>query len=154
MTGGRFDRNTAAPLVRERAVEHAAVGSRGWPSTTTVTQAEFLCGVAILPDGKRRAALEEAVQGMFEEDFARRVLPFDGAAAHAYATIAAGLRRNGRPTSQLDAQIAAIALSRGAALAARNVGDFEASVGGILVPRSRGVPPTGRLTVTTAGNRV
>jgi predicted nucleic acid-binding protein len=61
---------------------------------------------------------------MFAEDFADRVLPFDSAAAQAFAAIAAARRRKGRPIGDLDGQIAAIARSRGAAVATRNVSDF------------------------------
>ncbi|HZA29821.1 MAG TPA: hypothetical protein VE735_09655 [Gammaproteobacteria bacterium] len=46
-------------------------------------------------------------------------------AAHTYAQLAAERRQAGRPMAQFDAQIAAIARSRGAALATRNVMDFE-----------------------------
>ena len=42
-----------------------------------------------------------------------------------FAEIAADRRNAGRPIAQADAQIAAIAHSRGAALATRNVADFE-----------------------------
>jgi len=62
---------------------------------------------------------------MLAEDFAGRVLPFDGPAAACYALIAADRRNKGRPISAFDAQIAAIARSRVAALATRNVADFE-----------------------------
>ncbi len=41
------------------------------------------------------------------------------------ATLAVERRQSGRPISQFDAQIAGIALSRGAAVATRNVADFE-----------------------------
>src|SRR5262249_34785476 len=91
---------------------------------TTISQAEFLYGLAILPAGRRRMALEEAARRMFAEDFANRVLPFDSAAAQAFAAIASARRRKGRPIGDLDAQIAAIARSRGAAVATRNVSDF------------------------------
>ena len=56
---------------------------------------------------------------------AARVLPFDGDAAVAFAEIGAARRATGRPISQLDAMIAAIAQSRGAVLATRNTRDFE-----------------------------
>lgn len=92
--------------------------------TTTITQAEILYGVDALPRGRRRKLLERAVNAMFEEDFADRILPFDSAAARAYAAVAAERRRAGRPISQFDAQIAGIARSRGAAIATRNVRDF------------------------------
>lgn len=93
--------------------------------TTAITQAEILHGVLLLPKGRRRAAIEAAAMSMFSEDFAARVLPFGGDAALAYAEIAAARRRMGRPISNLDAQIAAIARSTGAAVATRNTADFE-----------------------------
>jgi hypothetical protein len=92
---------------------------------TTITQAEILHGVLLLPWGRRRDAIEAAADAMFEEDFAGRVLPFSSLAAHAYAEIAVERRQSGRPISQFDAQIAAIAKSAGADVATRNVPDFE-----------------------------
>ena len=92
---------------------------------TTVGEAELRHGVAILPAGRRRNALSAAVEGILEEDFRDRILPFDRAAARAYAAIAAGRRAAGRPISQFDCQIAAIARANGAAVATRNVGDFD-----------------------------
>ena len=93
--------------------------------TTSVTQAEILHGILLLPAGKRRAALEAAAEAMFEEDFGGRVLPFGGEAAPAYAQICAQRRRSGQPISHFDAQIAAIARSARAAVATRNVNDYE-----------------------------
>ena len=57
--------------------------------------------------------------------FAERVLPFDSAAARAYAEIASGRRRAGQPIGEADCQIAAISRSRGAVLVTRDVRDFE-----------------------------
>jgi len=93
--------------------------------TTTITQAEILYGLELLPDGVRREALADAVAGMFDKDFSGRVLSFDGPAAQAYAVIAAERRQAGRPIAQFDAQIAAITRSRGAAVATRNASDFK-----------------------------
>lgn len=92
--------------------------------TTAITQAEILYGIGLLPTGRRRADLEAAIEPIFEVDFAGRVLAFDGEAASAYARIAASRQQSGRPISQFDAQIAAIAVSRGACVATRNVADF------------------------------
>lgn len=92
--------------------------------TTAITQAEIFFGLRLLPDGKRRTELEAAIRPIFTEDFEDRVLSFDPQAAEIYARIAVVRRQAGRPISQFDAQIAAIALSRGAALATRNVADF------------------------------
>jgi len=91
---------------------------------SAITEAELRYGLALLPDGQRRRRLLVQAQAMLAEDFAGRILPFDSAAAEAYAPIAAARRLAGRPISQADAQIAAIAASRGAALATRNVTDF------------------------------
>lgn len=91
---------------------------------TAVGEAELRHGVAILPAGRRRKALAEAVDAVLEEDFRDRILPFDRLAARAYAAIAAARRAAGQPISQFDAQIAAIALANGAAVATRNTGDF------------------------------
>lgn len=55
--------------------------------TTTITQAEILYGIALLPSGKRQTELSLAAQLMFAEDFAGRILPFNETAAIAFATI-------------------------------------------------------------------
>lgn len=93
--------------------------------TTTVTQAEILYGVGLMPQGKRRMALRATVDAMFGEEFMGRILPFDSEAAKAFASIACARRALGRPIGDYDAQIAAIAQVRGATLATRNVSDFE-----------------------------
>lgn len=92
---------------------------------TAVGEAELRHGVAILPPGRRRTGLSRAIEGILEEDFRDRILPFDRAAASAYAAIAAERRAAGRPISQFDCQIAAIARARGATVATRNTGDYE-----------------------------
>lgn len=92
---------------------------------TTITVAELLYGVELLPQGKRRASLLAGSETMFGRVFAGRILSFDEEAARAFAKIAAGRRIQGRPIAEFDAQIAAIARSRGATLATRNTDDFE-----------------------------
>ena len=93
--------------------------------TTAVTRGEILYGMRLLSDGKRRKGLWDAANKIFDEDFAGHVLSFDGDAAGMYADIAASRRIAGKPISQFDAMIAAMARSRGAILATRNVKDFE-----------------------------
>src|SRR5205823_14289892 len=92
---------------------------------SAITEAELGYGLALLPTGKRRDNLAAAIEAMLTVDFEGRILPFDSAAAVAFARIAAARRRSSRPISQADAQIAAVVHSRGAALASRNVGDFS-----------------------------
>ena len=92
--------------------------------TTAITRAEIFYGLGLLPDGSRRRELTRAVEAIFDEDFSGRILGLDSDAAAAYAEIAVARRNAGRPISQFDAMIAAVARSRGAALATRNVKDF------------------------------
>ena len=93
--------------------------------TTAITQAEVLYGVETLPAGRRRMRLLAAVEKMFAEEFEGRILPFDEDAARAFAGIVAARDRAGRPISQFDAMIAAIARSHRAAVATRNTADFQ-----------------------------
>jgi len=93
--------------------------------TTTITQAEILYGIALLPSGKRQTELNQTAQLMFSEDFSERILPFDEAATISFARIAAERRKMGKPISQADAQIASICYTRLATLATCNVSDFE-----------------------------
>ena len=91
---------------------------------TAITQMEILIGVALLPHGKRKRALEESAEGLFRVEFEDRILPFDSEAARRCAHLLASRRAAGRPISQSDAQIAAIAQANSASLATRNVRDF------------------------------
>ena len=92
--------------------------------TAAVCQAELLAGLAVMPQGRRRHALEAAAQDMFAEDFSGRILAFDAAAAVAYAELYAARRRAGRPAATIDLMIAAIARSQDASLVTRNVAHF------------------------------
>lgn len=93
--------------------------------TTTITMAEMYSGVEALPQGKRRARLLETVEKLFSQEFAGRILPFDEAAAREFAIIVASRNAVGRPISEFDAMIAAIARSHRATVATRNIADFE-----------------------------
>ena len=110
---------------------------------TAVTVAELLYGVARLAEGARTAELAAAVHALVREDFAGRVLPFDVTAAAHYAELAAGRERQGRPVSVSDGQIAAICRCHGAALATRNIRDFDATAIQILDPWALNDPASG-----------
>lgn len=137
-----LDTNVVSEAVRARP----DVAVRSWlasrPATslfiTTITQAELLYGLELLPDGERRRNLTDAVHAMLLDAFRGRVLPFDVPAAQAYAAIAARRRARGRPISAFDAQIAAIARSRGADVATRNVADFDDCGVGVVDPWTPG----------------
>ena len=95
---------------------------RLWLSTVVI--GEFLSGAELMPEGRRKYALQtlyEEVLGVHQD----RIAPFDPAAARHYATVLAYQERCGRNPGTADTQIAATALARGMGLATRNIRHFE-----------------------------
>jgi len=76
---------------------------------TALGIAEIFVGLRLLPEGARRARLEETARSTFDEFFAGRILP-------------------------LDATVAAVTLAHAATLATRNVAGFEAGVVKLVNP--------------------
>jgi toxin FitB len=91
---------------------------------TSITLFETRFGLALLPSGRRRQALESAFDELLNEDLENRVLDFDSEAATAAALLAAARRKRRRPVDLRDTQIAGIAVARHATLATRNVRHF------------------------------
>lgn len=123
-----LDTNVISEVMRSRPDPNVVTwmeGHRG-PAlyTTTITEAEILYGIELLPDGRRRDGLREAIRAFFDEELADRVLPFERRAAAVYAPLAAGRRALGYGLDTADMQIAAIARVCGFALATRNTRDF------------------------------
>ena len=116
---------------------------------TAVTEAEIRTGIALLPEGKRRRGLARACERAFDSLFAGRVLPFDRDAARADAEIVAARRAIGRPVAHVDGQIAAIARSRGMAVAMRNIRDFEFMGIDVFNPWDRASVEQPKLSLTT-----
>lgn len=94
--------------------------------TSVIVIAELRYGVAILPDGKKKEILIEAVEAVQSKVLGDDgVLPFDEATATLYADLAARLRRSGDVIGQSDTMIAATALQHDATVATRNVRHFQ-----------------------------
>jgi predicted nucleic acid-binding protein len=93
--------------------------------TCTIVVAEVLSGLDLMPEGKRQQQLREKAEQMFSTLFADRIWAFDQAAARAYGAVLKTRKAMGRPIDEMDALIAAIALTNGATLATRNIPDFE-----------------------------
>lgn len=91
---------------------------------TSITLFEARLGLALLPNGQRRRALELAFEHLLAEDLEERVLDFDRPAAEAAAALAAERQRDGRIVDMRDTQIVGIVLARRATLATRNVKHF------------------------------
>ena len=93
--------------------------------TCTIVMAEVLSGLDLMPEGKRQQQLRERAEQMFSTLFAGRVCAFDQRAARAYGAVLKTRKAVGRPIDEMDALIAAIALTNDATLATRNIPDFE-----------------------------
>jgi toxin FitB len=123
-----LDTNVVSELMRAEPAPRVATWVRDRDRrelrTTAITIAEIRYGIAQLPDGRRKQVLLAAADETFTA-FADQVVPVDTAAAEHYAIIASSRERAGRPIAGFDALIAAICRSRGAALATRNVSDFD-----------------------------
>ncbi len=92
---------------------------------TSISVAEICFGLQAMPKGWRRQLLVDRFEQFRKTAFESRILSFDEEAARAYGTIRGQRRALGRPMSNFDGQIAAIARTRGFGLATRNTKDFE-----------------------------
>lgn len=128
-----FDTNVISEIMKEAPDAAVAAWLRSCPVeavfTTTICQSEILYGVRRLPESRRRYRLNAAADAMFA-DLGDRVLPFDRAAASAYADIRVARERAGSPVAQEDGMIAAIAKVAGASVVTRD----EAGFAGCGVP--------------------
>ena len=92
---------------------------------SSITEAELLRGITILPEGRLKAFKSKLLSEFLRIDFANLILPFESQAANHYAEIFASRKTFGRPISTFDCMIAAIAKANGCKLATRNISDFE-----------------------------
>jgi predicted nucleic acid-binding protein len=92
----------------------------------SVTLAELLFGVDAMPAGKRRSRLSAFLDELTKV-YEGRVLAFDLAAARHHAALALQARKRGLGFPVPDGYIAAIAASRGAAIATRDTAPFKAA---------------------------
>lgn len=93
---------------------------------SSVTLAELLFGIQVLPISKRRDMLAQALDGLVAK-LGNEVLPFDLHAAREFAQLAVIARSAGRGFPRPDAYIAAIAAARGFVVASRDTGPYQAA---------------------------
>jgi predicted nucleic acid-binding protein len=103
-----------------------------WITSITLFEARY--GLNLLPEGQRKATLQERFEALLSEDFENRVLLLDANAATEAAALAASRKARGRPVDMRDTFIAGIAMARRATLATRNVRHFEDLTVSVLNP--------------------
>jgi len=125
-----LDTNVLSELMLAKGEPRVFAWLRGQPmlevGTTTINIAEIRYGLTRLTPGRRRSELERSFANLVIRGFASRVFDFDRPAADIYGDIRVTRERAGRPLEGADGFIAAIARSRGCAVATRNTTDFEA----------------------------
>ena len=100
---------------------------------SSVTLAELLFGVGVLPAGRRKDALSAMLDDL-RTLFQGRILPFDTEAAQCYAHLASTARAAGKGFPTPDGYIAAIATSRRFAVATRDIAPFVAAKVPVMNP--------------------
>lgn len=106
---------------------------------SSITIAELLLGIAILPDGRRKTALDDNLRRRVLPFFEARILVFDVAAAEAYARLQARCRATGKAVAVADGYIAAIAIAHCLTVATRDTGPFVAAGLPVIDPWSASV---------------
>jgi predicted nucleic acid-binding protein len=101
---------------------------------TAINAAELWAGVAFMPQGSRKTALETSLDQFLDQLFGSRRLDFDHRAARAYAELVQRTSAAGTPVPLADGLIAAIALSRDFAVATRDVTPFQAAGVDVINP--------------------
>jgi toxin FitB len=122
-------------VVSEPTKPHGSPAVRAWLDLqgaetlylTATSLSELLVGIALLPGGRRRDALGNALSELLERLFGGRILPFDREAARTYAVLTRRARAAGHAISVGGGQIAAVAALHGFAVATRDTAPFLAA---------------------------
>ena len=101
---------------------------------SAITVAELRAGLALLPAGKRRSALQESLETRVLPLLSGRVLPFDLGCTKADAELMAKARASGLALASADGYIAAIAAANGLTVGTRDTGPFTAAGVAVIHP--------------------
>ncbi len=126
MRGFLVDTNVVSEPMRDapdpRVVGFLSRHDELWMSAIVLHELAF--GLALLPPGRRREAIEAALTA-FVALYEDRILPFGRTEASHAAAMRARARRSGRVLDLGDALIAGTAAAHDLAVATRNVRDFQ-----------------------------
>jgi toxin FitB len=123
-----LDTNVLSELVRPQAER----GILEWIDSldedqtfiSVITVAEIRSGVASLPPGRKRDALDTWLRYELLERYRDRILTVTVEVAHHWGELAARAKQVGKPLGVMDGFIAATAAVKGLVVATRNTRDF------------------------------
>jgi len=128
MSGLLLDTNVLSELTRIKPEPHVTE----WPAGVAVerlhvsvlTLGEIRKGIALLPEGKRRAQFQEWFGSVLESWFSERVLPVDRNVADRWGLLTAQAKVAGTPLAVVDALLAATAAHHNLTVVTRNSRHF------------------------------
>ena len=123
-----LDTNVLSEPLRRRPDAHVLTWLTSLDEETGITAVsvgELLTGARVLPAGRRRTGLLDAMEATLQT-FSGSVLAYDEVAAHHYARLQEVRREASRPLAVEDGMIAATCIANGATLATRNTDDLAA----------------------------
>lgn len=133
-----LDTNVVSELLRRapepRVIEWIDAQPLETVYLSAMTVAEMRASVAMLPAGKRHAALHESLEKQVLPMFVGRVLPFDQACTIAYAELLVKVSKAGSGIETADVCIAAVAISNGLIVATRDTNPFQATGLNVIDP--------------------
>ena len=124
----------ASERINPGLLEWLAQGDEREMAISVVTVGEIEKGIAWMPDGKRRRALEVWLDAGLLPRFQGRILVSDIPDLRRWGQMIGSAQRAGSPLPQVDTLIAAVALNRDLTVVARNTDDFRRTGVRLLSP--------------------
>ncbi|MBS1866844.1 MAG: type II toxin-antitoxin system VapC family toxin [Acidobacteria bacterium] len=135
---GLLDTNVLSETIKPAPSEHVLRYLSGLDESETylsvISLAELKFGIEKLPMGAKRGRLQRWFEQEIPMRFAGRVLGIDQEIAAEWGRIRAEALRAGKPLSEMDGWIAALASKHSLVLVTRNVTDFAGFDGRIVNP--------------------
>lgn len=129
MSGFLLDTNIPSELIRTRPDPRVSSWTLAQDNAnlhiSVISIGELRKGIDILPEGKRKASLENWLKNDLVPSFMGRVQPVTQAIADRWGALSARRQIIGRPLSIADGLIAATALENKFTLVTRDVEDYE-----------------------------
>ena len=138
MSGFLLDTNIPSELTRQRSAPQV----ERWLDEaddealffSVISLGEILKGITVLPASKRRAGLQEWLDGALRPWFEGRILPVTAPIAERWGVLSGKCRLQGRQVKVADGLIVATALHHQLTIVTRNVRDFAGLGADILNP--------------------